>query len=145
MMSKTFVVDTSVCLKLLFNDEIYFQEATNLFNSYADKKIDLILPNITIYELANAIRSKALSQKIVHSEADMYFKRLTAVFSNIVHMEDVMDICLKNAFKYNLSVYDATYITLAASHNTQLITADDKLVKNINDSTLAISLKDFII
>ena len=141
-MPKTFVVDASVCLKLLLEDEVYSQEAVELFKGYRDSKIKLISPNIIIYELANAIRTMFLKNKTNTEKAITYLKRLLKIFPNIVQMDDVVDICLKNALKYNISVYDASYITLAIGNNITLVTADDKLVKNVSNSKLAISLKD---
>ena len=141
-MPKTFVVDASTTLKWIFDDEQYSQQALHLLQKWSlQRKIDLITPNIWVFEVANAIRTAFVRKRLNSRLAKNKFNQLLDVSPYLVNIEPEMDICLKNSFKYNISVYDSAYITLAIANRTTLISSDSKLIRSINNPKIAVSLR----
>lgn len=125
---KRFVLDTSVVVKW-FSEEKDSDKARKLLKSFEEKKIEIILPALVKYELANAfLKGKQLS----FSEAKIALE----TFYNLplVFVEETFDLA-KDSYqlgkKLNLSYYDACFLALAKSQKAILITANPKHQKRI--------------
>lgn len=140
---KTFVVDSSVCLKWVLNDEIDTEPARKLQIAYLNGKINLIAPNLWFYEVINVIRNIKLRNATIPNKL-LETKLIDLLLSSpsLIDMSELGSQCLKYAITLSISAYDSAYITLAHAHGLALITADSKLADKINDSNLAISLRD---
>lgn len=131
----TLVVDASVAVKWLIPEE-YSQQALKLLKMLAEGVTELHAPLILKYEVYNALRTY-VSRKIITAENA---HRLSRIFSQIelrYHEPswNVLQVSLKQAIEYGITVYDAIYITLAQELDATLITADKHLcqrIKNIN-------------
>lgn len=141
---KTFVVDSSTSLKWVFRDEIYSREALNLQEKYLEGTINLIAPDLWLYEIINGLRNAHLKKSSLSTKSlNLKLTELIDSSPNLMNISDLSGFCLKYSFRYNISSYDSAYLTLAHAYGLTLITADDKLATKINDPTLAISLKEF--
>ncbi|MBI5574149.1 MAG: type II toxin-antitoxin system VapC family toxin [Elusimicrobia bacterium] len=119
-----YVLDTSVILKW-FLEEPGTNEAVSFKSRYETGEIDIVEPDLLIYELANVLRYKkcfpeTAIKAAVKSLYDLRIKFFTPTFSL---MENAVHISLKT----NLSVYDCIYSSLAMKLSSPLITADRKL------------------
>ena len=66
-------------------------------------------------------------------------------FNIIMIRDEIREKMIEFAINHNISIYDASYIALAEKFNTQLITADEKIVKKLpkNLKLLILNLKNY--
>ncbi|SRR3989344_3156529 len=140
---KSFVIDASACLKWAFKDEIDSGKALNLQKLYLDEKVELLAPNIWVFEIANGIKTAFLRDRVPINKCKIKLKQLINSSPYLVNVESDVEICLNNALKYQISVYDSTYVTLAIINNVPLISSDKKLVTKVNNPEIIIHLEDF--
>lgn len=104
--------------------------ALKLLRQFLDGKEDVSIPDIVLYELANALSTKTnLTFKEVQ-EAWNLFERLNL---NVVNPSlKFIRKSIEFSRKYHVTVYDASYAVLALEKNCIFLTADSKFVKKIN-------------
>jgi len=139
---KSLVVDASVCLKWIFDDEENREQALRLLRLYINDEIALVAPDLWVYEVTNGIKSALLSRRVSYNKAKSLLKFLMTVKPNLFSMQQVMASCLANSYKFRISIYDSCYLTLAEENDTVLISGDKKLVMSINNPHLARFLVD---
>jgi len=127
------VVDSSVAVKWLIPEE-YSHLALKLLKDFAEGAIELHAPLLLKYEVCNALRTYA-SRNIIAAESTY---KLYDIFSQIeVNYHEPswesLQTSLKQALEYGITVYDATYITLAQELDAALITADAYLYQRSLD------------
>jgi len=142
-MTKSFVVDASTCLKWIFQDEIDSEKALALQKEYLDEKIELLSPNIWVFEIANGIKTAFLRERIPINKCELKLNQLLESSPYLISVEDKIEACLNNALTYQISVYDSAYVTLAILNKVPLISTDSKLLKKINNPKITIALEDF--
>ncbi|MEW6557854.1 MAG: type II toxin-antitoxin system VapC family toxin [Elusimicrobiota bacterium] len=135
-----YVLDTSVILKWFFEED-GTQEAIFLKNQFETGKIDIVEPDLLIYELANVLRynnrfPETAIKTAVKSLYDLRIKFLTPTIS-------IMENAIHLALKTNLSVYDCVYTSLSMKLSAPLITADKKLYLNTKSHLSVKILSEF--
>jgi len=125
---KRFVLDTSVVVKW-FSEEKDSDKARKLLKSLEEKKIEIILPALVKYELANAfLKGKQLSYPEAKIALETFYN-LPLLF-----VEETFDLA-KDSYqlgkKMNLCYYDACFLALAKSQKATLVTANPKHQKGI--------------
>lgn len=125
---KRFVLDTSVVVKW-FSEEKDSDKARKLLKSFEEKKIEIILPALVKYELANAfLKGKQLSYPEAKIALETFYNL------SLLFVEETLDLA-KDSYllgkKLNLSYYDACFLALAKSQKASLITANPKHQKRI--------------
>ena len=126
-----FVIDASVVLKWFTKDqESDLDKALQIREDYRERKIDLVAPELLIYETTNVLRYKeALKEEIV-------LKAISSVYSLDILFPvnlQIMKNALRLAKKYNITVYDSTYSSFAQYLGCYLITADNKFFQKLKD------------
>lgn len=118
------VVDASVSLKWLFNDEVGVQQAQALRNSYlADPaRFPLFAPSLWRYEVANGLAVAARRGRLEHDVARDALTDLLALGVKMVDPDDLLVLNL--ALSYGIAVYDAAYLAAAEETDSILWTAD---------------------
>lgn len=120
------VIDSSVFIKL-YIDEDYSGNAYRLREAYLSGDMSIIVPSILAYEVLNALRYSGdyneqelerISQDIREYGFDV-FDMLTELAKNTVRM----------AKRYNITIYDASYVALAFMTNSSFYTADEELIE----------------
>lgn len=120
------VIDASFMLNFLFPDEQSGQ-VMKAFNDYRMGEIQFIAPYILPLEVINGLHYAVRARRIDEQTA----KKLLKVFMDLliliqeVDLEDILSLSLQN----NLSVYDASYLSLAREKDIPLLTLDEKLKK----------------
>lgn len=119
------VLDASVVVKW-FTREKWSDEANLVRTAYLQERIDILAPSLLTFEVANALRySPALgSDDLKTALKDLEDLQLT-------YWElrgEVAELTVDTAFKYGLTVYDASYIALALATNSPLYTADERIL-----------------
>lgn len=123
------VLDASIALKW-FLKEAGTQKAFEIQKQIDKRSLKAFVPQIFFFEIANVIKTKSKS-----TSSDV--KKALKIIFNLPFFTKKTDhrFLLKSnhyAQKYNLSIYDASYLALAKIQKIDFITADQKLVKKVN-------------
>lgn len=124
-----YVIDSSVGMKWVI-PEIDSDKALRLLTDYTAAIHQLLAPDLFPIEIANALASAEKSARIQPGESVLF---LTDILNNAPVILDAMPL-LRRALEISLptrhSVYDCLYIALAERENYELVTADDKLIRD---------------
>ncbi len=122
------VVDTSVVVKW-FIDEMYSENARKIRDEYVNGTVDLVAPELMPFEVLNALRYSGLFEKdeliMVAKSLELYGFELYPLSGNLA------ENTVKIAVEKDVTIYDAAYVALAMELNTNLYTADEKLIKRV--------------
>jgi len=124
----SFVLDTSVTMAWLFEDESTKQSET-LLDRLSDEAA--LVPYLWMYEVANVLVIAERRQRITEAQA----RRFTSLLRNlpIEIAEDstyeLWDGAMNLARIYGLSAYDSAYLDLAMKQGLPLATQDKALKK----------------
>jgi len=125
------VVDANVVLKL-YQRQPGSEQAAALFTRLAvDGLARCFVPDLLYAECANAFAQyvRILGQAAATAQRDM--ARLHALALHRIPTADLAAQALDIALKHRVSGYDACYVALAERVKAPLITADEKLVRNM--------------
>lgn len=123
---KTFVVDASFVLAFLMPDESRL-EIDSIFNQFKSSLINLTASPILPFEVTNGLKSALLKKRVTK---DYCLNRMEEFFNYKI---ETKEINFKEVFllaeKYNLTIYDASYLWLNKKFDAPLLTFDKKLRK----------------
>ena len=134
---KELVIDPSVAVKW-FNPELLSAEALELRSLHVKDQVHFYAPELFLYEVINALRWNPEFNKNDVVDASKSLIEIMISYRKILPEE-----ALEIAYKYNLTVYDASYIALARNLGSILITADDKLRKQVQGEKCIVALSDY--
>jgi len=129
-----FVLDASVVIKW-FSEEEYTDRALKLRDDFSKGDIELVVPDLILYEVSNALRYNPDFDET--DVADAVGTLFDIGISIIVPNREVINSALNLAYEHKITVYDAYYVALAKEINFKLITADRKLYLKIKDLKFA--------
>jgi predicted nucleic acid-binding protein len=125
-----FVVDSSVALKWVL-PEIDTPRALALRDDFRNGIHELLAPDIFAIEVAHALAWAERRQIINPPEGA---QKLIDVLGTLPALESYLSL-LARAFQIasaaRIGVYDCLYVTLAEREGCDFITADDRLVRNL--------------
>lgn len=117
------ILDTSVVAKWFLEEE-GTDKALKIRDDYVHGKIDVEIPDLLIYELANVLRYKGFTgeeiKRAIKSIYDMDFLIISPT-------PFLLYMATNIALNAGITVYDAVYIALGLYFNTKVITADREL------------------
>ncbi|MCK5853147.1 type II toxin-antitoxin system VapC family toxin [bacterium] len=133
------VLDTSVAVAW-FLPEVFSSEAREWRNKMMKKEVEFYVPNLHFYEFGNVLRKYVLFRDISQEIAQEIFS---------LHLESPLKIIspnkselLKTSLKYNSTIYDAVYISVALDLQAPLLTAERSTREWVTKlGKLAITLK----
>lgn len=139
-----YVVDASVVVKLLVQEPLS-DRVDALFDLMAqDSETRLFAPDLLFMECANILWKYTKRFGMTRKEAHANLKRLESLALDTVSTHPYLAQALRLASRYDFSVYDACYVTVAKSLKAPLVTADMKLVRKVKGSRNRIlALEDF--
>ena len=121
------VLDASVILKW-FKEENYTKYALKIKDDFVEGVHEIAAPDLILYEISNAMRYAGFAPDIIEEA----LKSLIELGIDIVVLpKEIISLAVKLSYKYNITVYDATYLALAISIGAHFVTADKKLYKKI--------------
>ncbi len=125
------VVDASVGLKWIFPIEEGSKEAISLIEKVIKEEEVLAVPDIFYYEIANALVYKTGLEvgKVIGGFKEIYDAETEIISLN----EEDFITALKFAKEYKITLYDASYVTLAKKLNCDFLTADKTLVEKLKN------------
>lgn len=135
------VLDTSIIYKW-FIDEEYSKPALEIRELVASSKYSIVIPDLLIYELSNALRYNTdySNEEIKEAIRSLYDMEIDIVAPVIEILESSIDIARAS----DITIYDAYYISLAEEIGYHFITADRKLFDKVSSLDF-ISRKNFLI
>jgi predicted nucleic acid-binding protein len=132
------VIDASVVLKWFVKAEENTDIALKIRQSHVEGKIALFAPSLLPYEVTNVLRYNPDFNEEAVEEA------IESLFLLNIRWCDATEENLKEAvalaFKNNITVYDASYVSMAKARNTKLLTADKQLKERMPDDETLIPL-----
>ena len=126
------VIDASVIVKWFLNEE-NSEKALKIREDHILEKTILIIPELTFIEILNALRYKGTNvQRLLDVNKSLWEMQFKVEKINSF----ILDKAIENSIKYNITIYDSLYVTIAQIHGTSLITADKELLKIPNSISL---------
>jgi predicted nucleic acid-binding protein len=118
------VVDASVSLKWLFDDEVGVPQAQALRNCHLTDPAEfpLFVPSLWRYEVANGLAVAARRGRLTYDLARDALTDFLTLGVKVVDPEDLR--VLELALAYGIAVYDAAYVAVAEKTGSMLWTAD---------------------
>ena len=123
------VVDASVALKWYLEDEGDRAPALAILAAWSAGRIEIIAPSIWPLEVANAIR-RAVTRKDRQLSKDIGASHVADFLAMGVATIDItrdIERTYTDALELGTTVYDMSYVQLAARNGIELVTADDRL------------------
>ncbi len=122
----TAVVDASVAAKW-YLPEVDTEAALSLRERHVNGDIRLVSPDLMVYEVANALRyhPRAGSDRLAEHIGDL----LALDIGLDPVSETSMIAAIHSAFRFGMSVYDASYVSLAERLDTVVYTADESMLR----------------
>src|SRR5436853_263198 len=124
------VLDSSAALHSVL-PEPFAAQAIRLLDEYRQGLHDLLAPDIYPIESLNAL-SKAERQKRIRANTAMGHWQTIMADAPVFHPHFRL---LSRAYVISaanfVAIYDCTYVALAEREGCELVTADDRLVKNL--------------
>lgn len=136
------IVDASVCLKWVFEEEDS-EKARSLLTLSEKGDILLLAPEIWEYEIVNGFASAMLKNKLYYSQSKKLLRMVLEARPQIISIHELLLESLENCHKYRISAYDSAYVTLAVKNKIILVSADEKLVQRVSNPNVAMMLTKF--
>lgn len=133
------IFDANVVIKA-YIPEILSDRAEELFNRIEDGKIILIAPDLIYPEMGNILWKKYKLRELTLLEIKRISDAILSLPLQIESSRKIIQLAIDLGIIYNVTVYDALYISLAKIYKTRLVTADKKLI----NSLMRTPLKDCI-
>jgi predicted nucleic acid-binding protein len=113
-------------------DEEGSPEALEIRRRYIEGEVELVAPVLVIFEVLNALRYKEL-----HTQEEL--KRISLAleayaFDLRALMGDYASHAIDLAYENDITLYDASYISLAHLEEAQMYTADRKLINKLHET-----------
>ena len=125
-----FVLDSSVGFKTLVT-ETDSAKAQQLYDDYRKGIHELLAPDVFAVEMAHSITRAERQARITPAQGA---RLLTDILNRLPQIHPSLPL-LPRAYVISsmarIGVYDCLYVALAEREACQLVTADDKLVKNL--------------
>jgi predicted nucleic acid-binding protein len=122
------VLDASVIVKW-FSEEEYTDKALEIRERIRMGEESVIVPDLLLYELANAMRyNPSLDANDVRDALASIFDMDMNI---ITPVPEIINSAIMLAFEYNISIYDAFYIALAKETELTFFTADRRLYNRV--------------
>ena len=124
------MIDASVAGKWVLPsaEEPYSKSALALLERYYLKEIQIVVPDLFWAEIGNVLWKAARTQRTTIEDAKTGLLKITNCNFPTVSSFSLVNRAFDIATTFGRSFYDCLYVALAESSETELITADEKLV-----------------
>ena len=123
------VLDASVVLKWIFDDEDGGEQTTMLKDAHVAGHEIVAVPDLLFYEIGNILATKTrLSEAAIAEAFSLLWEFSLERFD--LGLEEFQD-SLALSRKYKITLYDAAYVELSRRLKCTFVTADKKLYEKI--------------
>jgi predicted nucleic acid-binding protein len=125
---QTLIVDASVVAKW-FVPEADSDKALRLRNRHIEGSLNLMAPDLLLYEIANAlVYHPEIMDEDIREDMEALF---TVDIELVSPSSELMASIAEGARHRDISVYDSSYLALAEVVATNLVTADRRLYEKV--------------
>ena len=126
----TYVLDSSVAFKWVVA-EIHTDKALLLRDDFRNGVIQLISPDFFPLEVLHALTKAERQKRIDPTEASTFWLDLMTTCPVLSASLPLAARACAIATKARIGIYDCLHVALAEQEKCELVTADDRLVKNL--------------
>ncbi len=127
------VIDASIVVKWFVEEENY-EIALKIRDKYVEGEIEIIAPELIIFEVLNALYYKKLftleELKEIANALDAFSFKLFPLKNE--YAKKAIEVAIEN----DITIYDSSYISLALIENSKMYTADEQLIEKLNKKYL---------
>ena len=124
------VLDSSVGFKWVVA-EADTDKAIRLRDDFRHALLELIAPDVFPVEIAHALTRAERQRRITPVQGSIYLIDMLALLPQLFPSLSLLPRAYEISSQTQIGVYDCLYVALAEQEGCDLITADDKLVKNL--------------
>lgn len=136
-MTDHLVIDASVIAKIFLKDEDPGAVARTIALSFASGALDLIAPEIILYEVPSAILNAVRRQRLSPTEGQNAVEEFLNLELPTVGSSDVLPNMVRRAYalaeEFGCRLPDALYLAVAMELDLSLITADARLYRGLRN------------
>ncbi len=126
-----YVLDASVALRWVLPSPLS-AKALRLRDDYLHKVHDLLAPDIFPGETASAL-TKAERQKLIAvGDAAVFYAKIASAWPALQSYFPLTGRAIDISSQTKSAFYDCLYVALAEREGCEMVTADDKLLKNLH-------------
>ncbi|RIK46867.1 MAG: hypothetical protein DCC58_01710 [Chloroflexi bacterium] len=125
--AQRYVIDASVAIKWLFNDEEHTEEAVAALLALQAGRITVVAPDHLHHEVASAIRTATRMHRIAAADADATLQDFLQIGIPLATGAGLVVAGLRSAIQYDCAYYDGLYLALAERADCPLLHADRRL------------------
>ncbi|MDP2720826.1 MAG: type II toxin-antitoxin system VapC family toxin [bacterium] len=126
-----YILDTSIVVKWYSSDrEADLDKAHDIFDELLQGFIDVIVPDLLIYELSNSLlKSKKLSDIEINEIIERFYSYLLSIKEvNSTRIKFANEL----AYQHEITTYDAIYLSLAKEFSAPLVSSNPRHHKSIS-------------
>jgi predicted nucleic acid-binding protein len=125
-----YVIDSSVAFKWMV-PESYQDKANLLRDDFRNGVHALLAPDVFPFEIAHALTRAERQGRITVGQAIALWVDIVTTLPHLSSGLSLTPRAITISSVARIGVYDCLYVALAEKENCEFITADDKLVKNL--------------
>lgn len=103
--------------------------ALQLLEQYELGEVSLIAPDLLLAEFASLLAKRSRRKEISADQAGQAFELIGKCAPRLLDMRSRLPHALDLALRYQLSLWDCVYLSLAIERDCPLVTADRRLVR----------------
>ncbi len=127
------VIDTSVVLASLLEDEPAYSSATALLQNFLASDLELLSISLLPYELANGLWQAVRKGRVTAKDVVLLLETFEQFELPLYAVRPAEVVSLAERLQCP-SAYDAAYLALAEREKAPLVTADKRLYNAVRDS-----------
>lgn len=128
-----YVIDCSVAFKWVVA-EADSPKAVRLRDDYRNTVHELLAPDLFPTEIGNALLVAERRGRVKTGEGALFFADVLNTIPVLYPAISLLPRAYAIAYQARASVYDCLYVALAEREGCELLSADDKLVKNLQSA-----------
>jgi predicted nucleic acid-binding protein len=126
-----YVIDSSVALKWVLR-EVDSDKADRLRDDYRNAVHELLAPDVFQAECAHGLTRTERQGRIPIGEAAFLWADIMSTSPHLDPLSLLLPQAIRISSQLRIGVYDCLYVILAHREGCDLITGDEKLVKNVH-------------
>ena len=120
------IIDASVLIKF-FVPEVLSAKAEQLLARVEEGSVKLFAPDLIYAEAGNTLWKKRRLKELTQSEVGKITDLINSIPLKVEASKTLLPLAIDIAIAYEVTVYDALYLSMAKVYETQMMTADRKL------------------
>lgn len=139
------IVDASVATKWFVEEKTGTLKAAQILKLIRDDQIQVVVPELFLIEVGNALRRVAGERKITYDEAEDAWEDLLDLALPTVADRELALIGVPLAIKHKGGAADAVYLALALREQIPVVTADERCIEAFSSFNLFVHLDALVL